>query len=157
MPHVSKPAVYLAGLGSAAMLLAALGFQYIGGLAPCELCIWQRWPHLLAVLILIAWAATGWRILLVAGALAALTTAGIGVFHLGVENGWWDYISSCTQGSLAGESASSLLPGSGAAVAPPIRCDAIAWSFMGLSMASWNAIASTGLAGIWLFAACRKP
>ncbi|PJA60406.1 MAG: disulfide bond formation protein B, partial [Rhodobacterales bacterium CG_4_9_14_3_um_filter_71_31] len=35
----------LAAAGSAATLLAALGFQFIGGLAPCEMCLWQRWPH----------------------------------------------------------------------------------------------------------------
>lgn len=148
--------ITLAGLGSAAMLLAAFGFQYLGGLAPCQLCLWQRWPHAAAVLILILWATTRWRIWPWLGALAALTTAGIGIFHLGVEQGWWEFISTCTQGSLAGESGASLLPGSGADVAPPVRCDRIAWEFLGLSMAACNAIASTGLAALWLFGATRK-
>lgn len=153
---MQKTSILVAGLGSAALLLGALFFQYIGGLAPCALCIMQRWPHLAAVVILALWLATRWRFLPWLGALAALTTAGIALFHVGVEQGWWDYISSCTQGSLAGESAASLLPGSGAEVAPPVRCDRIAWEFLGLSMAACNAIASCGLAVLWLFGAAKR-
>ena len=153
---MQRISILLAGLGSAAMLLAALAFQYIGGLAPCALCILQRWPHLVAVALMALWLATRWRVLPWLGALAALTTAAIGVFHLGVEQGWWEYISACTQGSLAGESAASLLPGSGAAVAPPVRCDRIAWEFLGLSMAACNALASLGLAALWLFGAAKR-
>ena len=146
----------MAGLGSAAMLSAAFLFQYVGGLAPCQLCLWQRWPHAAAILALILWAVTKWRIWPWLGAAAALTTAGLGLFHVGVEQGWWEFLSSCTQGSLAGESAASLLPGSNAAVAPPVRCDRIAWEFMGLSMAACNAIASLALAALWVFGATRK-
>jgi disulfide bond formation protein DsbB len=85
-----------AAAGSAALLLAALGFQYIGGLAPCPLCIWQRWPHGVAValgLLLLAWPARGLALL---GALAALTTSGIGVYHAGIEAGWWPGPATCT-------------------------------------------------------------
>lgn len=153
--HRQNPAIWAAGLGSAAMLLAALAFQYLGGLAPCQLCIWQRWPHLAAVVFVILWAVTGWKVWLWLGALAAATTAGIGLFHAGVEQGWWDFISSCTQGSIAGESGAALLPGSGAEVAPPVRCDRIPWDFMGLSMAACNAILSTGLALLWIIGAVK--
>jgi disulfide bond formation protein DsbB len=148
-------AILLAGLGSASMLIGAFGLQYLGGLAPCQLCLWQRWPHAAAVLILALALLTGWRALAWAGALAALTTAGIGLFHAGVEQGWWQFISSCTQGSIAGLSGADLL-NPDLATAPPVRCDAIPWSLMGISMAGWNAIISTGLAAIWLFAATRR-
>ena len=148
-------AMLLAGLGSASMLIGAFGFQYLGGLAPCQLCLWQRWPHAAAVAILGLALLTGWRALAWAGALAALTTAGIGLFHAGVEQGWWQFISSCTQGSIAGLSGADLL-NPDLATAPPVRCDAIPWSLMGISMAGWNTIVSTGLAAIWLFAATRR-
>ncbi|MGA0539134.1 disulfide bond formation protein B [Neotabrizicola sp. VNH66] len=154
--RIGSASVTLAGLGSAAMLGAAFFFQYVGGLPPCQLCIWQRWPHAAAVAVLLVWAGTRWRILPWLGALAALTTAGIGIFHMGVEQGWWEFISSCTSGSIAGESAASLLPGSGADVAPPVRCDRIPWEFLGLSMAAWNAITSAGLAALWIFGATRR-
>lgn len=149
-------AIVAAGAGSAAMLLAALGFQFLGGLPPCQLCLWQRWPHLAAVVIALLWLATRWRLWPWLGALAVLTTAGIGLFHVGVEQGWWEFISSCTQGSLVGESGASLLPGASVDVVLPVRCDRIAWSFVGLSMAAWNAILSFGLAGLWLAGALLR-
>ncbi|NPD15594.1 disulfide bond formation protein B [Xinfangfangia sp. D13-10-4-6] len=152
---LKSSAITVAGLGSAALLAGAFAFQYIGGLHPCQLCLWQRWPHAAAVVILLAWAVTRWRIWPWLGALAALATAGIGFFHAGVEQGWWEFASTCTQGSVAGISASDLM-NPGLASAPVIRCDAIAWSFIGLSMAAWNAIASLGLAFLWLFAASRR-
>ena len=34
---------------SGGMLLGALGFQYLGGLEPCQLCMIQRFPHVLIV------------------------------------------------------------------------------------------------------------
>lgn len=142
----------LAGLGSAAMLLGAFGFQLIGGLAPCHLCLLQRWPHAAAVLILILALVTRWRLWPWLGAVAALTTAGIGLFHAGVEQGWWEYVSSCTQGSIADVPMGDLL-NPGADLPAPVRCDAIPWSLWGISMAGWNAIVSTGLAALWLFAA----
>lgn len=145
----------IATLGSAAMLAGAFAFQYIGGMAPCQLCLWQRWPHAAAVLIGVVALATGWRGIAWLGALAALTTAGIGVFHVGVEQAWWEGLASCTAGSIAGISAADLLNPS-VDVAAPVRCDAIAWEMLGISMAGWNALVSLGLAGVWAAASLRR-
>lgn len=150
-----RGAVLVAGLGSAAMLAAAFGFQIIGGLHPCHLCLLQRWPHAAAVLMMVLALATGWRIWPWLGALAALATAGIGVFHAGVELGWWEYISTCTQGSIAGVSAADLLDPTKTLPTAP-RCDQIPWSLLGISMAGWNAIVSFALSGVWLLAATRR-
>ena len=68
--------ILLATLGSVGLLGGAFAFQYIGGLAPCQLCLWQRWPHAAAILIgalaLIVTRGTIARILPLLGALAAL-------------------------------------------------------------------------------------
>ncbi|WP_425090384.1 disulfide bond formation protein B [Tropicimonas sp. S265A] len=138
----------LAAAGSAAMLLAAWGFQHLGGLAPCAMCIWQRWPHALAVLAgglslispLAAWLGLG----------GALATAGIGGFHTGVERGWWEGPSTCTSGSIEGLSPEELL--NQILAAPVVRCDEVPWEMFGLSMASWNMLVSLGLAGVWALA-----
>ena len=143
-----------ASLGSAALLVGAFAFQYIGGMAPCALCIYQRWPHAAAVIIGVVALATGWRGLLWLGALAALATAGIGGFHVGVEQGWWEGLASCSAGSIAGISTADLL-NPAADVAAPVRCDEIPWSLFGLSMAGWNMLVSLGLAGLWAAAATR--
>ena len=80
-------------MGSTVMLAGAFLFQ-IAGYAPCAMCIWQRWPHAAAILIGVAFLLTRARILLWTGAAAAMLTAVFGVFHAGVEQGWWDGPSS---------------------------------------------------------------
>lgn len=155
MTPTRKSLTLIATLGSAAILGGAFAFQHIGGLAPCQLCLWQRWPHAAAILIGLVMLATGWRGLAWLGALAALTTAGIGVFHVGVEQAWWEGLASCTAGSIAGISAADLL-NPAIDVAAPVRCDAIAWSMLGISMAGWNVILSLGLAVVWSVAALRR-
>lgn len=142
----------IATLGSAALLAGAFAFQYIGGLAPCQLCLYQRWPHAAAIVIGVVALTSGWRGLAWLGVLAALATAAIGVFHVGVEQKWWEGLASCTAGSIEGISASDLLNPE-ADVAAPVRCDAIAWSLFGISMAGWNVIISVLLAGLWAKAA----
>ena len=144
--------IILAMAGSLAMLAGAFAFHYIGGLAPCHLCLLQRWPHAAAVgLGLLALAIPG-RLLPLAGAAAALTTAGIGIYHTGVERLWWAGPTSCSAGSIAGLDVKDLLDPS-IVVAPVVRCDEVAWQMLGLSMASWNVVLSLGLALIWLMAA----
>lgn len=146
--------ILLAAGGSVALLLGALAFQYIGGLAPCILCIYQRWPHLAAVILggIALW--RGGSLWPVLGALAALTTAGIGVFHVGVEQEWWAGLQQCAVNTLEGVSAGDLL-NTDITVGAPAACDKVAWSLFGISMAGWNVITSTVFAGLWL-AAARK-
>ena len=148
--------IVLAAAGSLGLLLGAFGFQYIGGLAPCQLCLWQRWPHAAAVLIgaLAIW--LGGRLWPLLGAAAALTTAGIGLFHVGVEQNWWDGLASCTVDTLNGLSGADLL-NTAITVGAPASCGAVAWQMMGISMAGWNAILSMALAAMWLMAARRAP
>jgi disulfide bond formation protein DsbB len=147
--------IFLAAAGSAGLLLGALAFQYIGGLAPCVLCIWQRWPHLVALIFagMAIWRG-GWVWPVLAG-LAALTSGGIGVFHVGVEQGWWEGLAQCSVNTLAGVSASDLL-NTDVTVGAPAACDKVAWSLFGISMPGWNVIASVGIAGLWALAARRS-
>lgn len=146
--------VILALAGSAALLAGAFAFQHLGGLAPCKMCLWQRWPHAAAVLIGLAALAIPGRLLTVMGACAALTTAGIGLYHTGVERGWWQGPTTCTAGPIGGLSSEDLL--NQILAAPIVRCDEVAWSLAGLSMASWNAVLSLALALIWLAATTRS-
>lgn len=141
----------LAILGSAGLLLAAFGFQHLGGMAPCKLCLWQRWPHAAAIAVGAAVLISGRAPLAWLGAVAALGTAGIGAYHVGVEQGWWQGPTSCTSSGVSGLSADELLDQ--ILGAPLVRCDDIAWQLAGISMAGWNAIASLILAAMWMMAA----
>lgn len=145
--------VFIAAGGSALLMLGALAFQHLGGLAPCPMCIWQRYPHVAAFLIGIAALVLPGRALPLLGALAALITAAIGLYHTGVERGWWEGPTTCTSGPITGLSTEELMDQIMAA--PLVRCDEVVWTFLGLSMPSWNAILSFALALIWL-AAARK-
>ncbi|WP_170333133.1 disulfide bond formation protein B [Ruegeria arenilitoris] len=143
--------IFLAAGGSAALLLAAWGFQHLGGMAPCKMCIWQRYPHGAAVLIgVVALALPGQRFLPLLGALAASVTAGIGVYHAGVERGLWEGPTSCTSGDIGGLSAEELMEQ--IMSAPLVRCDDIPWELFGLSMAGWNAVLSACLVLVWIAA-----
>ena len=144
--------IVLATLGSAAVLAGAFVFQAFG-YAPCHLCLLQRWPHAAAILIGVLALASGWRLLPWLGATAAMTTAGLGLYHTGVERQWWEGPTTCTSGSIAGVDPKALLDQ--ILAAPIVRCDEVAWQMLGLSMASWNVVASLVLAGIW-FAAARR-
>jgi disulfide bond formation protein DsbB len=146
-----KSLILLAAAGSAALLLGAFGFQFIGGLAPCKLCLWQRWPHAAAVLIGAVGLAMprAWVALL--GAAAAATTAALGLYHTGVERAWWEGPTTCTSGDITGLTPEQLMEQ--ILAAPLVRCDEVPWEMLGLSMASWNAILSLALVAIWLLAA----
>jgi len=152
----------LAGLGSAATLAGAFGFQYLGGLAPCAMCLWQRWPHAgaaivaLFIVIIAAIAPKLARGLTLIGAGAMLVNTGIALYHTGVERGWWQGPTSCTGGAedILSLSASELLSTD---TAPAIvMCDEVAWAFAGLSMASWNGLICLALFVIWAKAAAAK-
>lgn len=136
--------------GSLALLLGAFAFQYIGGMPPCKLCIWQRYPHAIAIVIGAIALKTPGRALPLLGAMAALTTAGVGLYHTGVERGWWEGPTTCTSGPIGGLSAQDLM--AQIMFAPLVRCDEVPWEMFTLSMASWNAIASFGLVLVWLAA-----
>jgi disulfide bond formation protein DsbB len=148
--------------GSLALLLGAFAFQYFAGLAPCKLCIWQRWPHGAAVLIgLLALGLSrglagglAGRILPLLGALAALSTAVIATYHTGVERGWWQGPDTCSSGPIADLSPQDLL--AQIMAAPLARCDEVPWEMFTLSMANWNALASFALVLVWLMASRAK-
>ncbi len=147
-----KQLVLVATLGSVALLGGAFVFQALG-YAPCKMCYWQRYPHAVAILIGVVALALGRRWLAWLGALAALATSGIGVFHSGVERDLWEGPSSCTGGSTAGLSTDDLMDQ--IMSAPLVRCDEIPWEMFGVTMANLNALISLALAVIWVIAARR--
>lgn len=142
--------VLLATAGSAVLMLAALGFQYLGDMPPCAMCYWQRYGHIAAIAAgLVALIAPLAAVVLI-GAIAVGSSAGIGVYHAGVEQDWWPGPSTCTAGDIGGLSTDALLDQ--IMNAPLVRCDEIPWQMLGLSMAGWNALASALLVLVWLAA-----
>ncbi|MBV9859031.1 MAG: disulfide bond formation protein B [Alphaproteobacteria bacterium] len=122
--------------------------EYWGGLAPCELCLLQRWPWAAAITIAIVVLFVGnrpalpWVALLLG--LVFLAGAGLAFYHLGVEQHWFPGPSACTGGSVHPKTVEEMR----ALIlkAAPVQCDQVAWSLFGVSLAGWNLLASLVMA-----------
>ena len=135
----------------AALLAGAWGSQLIGGLVPCEMCHWQRWPHYGALaLALLAFALPFKRALVALAGVAIAASGMIGVLQAGAEWHWWTDLTACTTTVAKGLSTDEMLRQIMAA--PVIRCDAAQWRLIGISLAGWNAIFSLAGAAVigWL-------
>jgi disulfide bond formation protein DsbB len=139
------------GLVALALILGALGFQYLDRLPPCEMCMWQRYPHIAAAFVGIGGyllvraglvpASAGFAIV---AALLIAVSGGIGIYHAGVEWQWWQGPQACT---------GPLFHSTGGVLdlnAPVVRCDRAAWRLFGLSLAGYNALLSFALAALGL-------
>jgi disulfide bond formation protein DsbB len=148
----------LLGALSLALIAGALAFQYIGHIPPCEICHWQRWPHIAAAIVGLGGGA------LVAGGLldakwapvvAALTivliavAGGLGVYHAGVEWKWWAGPPACTGERFE-------FTGLQGINEHAVRCDEAAWRLFGISLAGYNALFSLGAAA-WGALTLRRP
>lgn len=150
---------WLATGGALAALCVAWIAQYGFGLAPCELCYWQRYGYWAAIalgILAIAMPARSSKrtVALWLLGLAFLATAGIALFHVGVEQKWWQGFSTCTGQIGAGMSAEELAQA--IQDAPIVRCDEPAWVMFGLSMAGYNLICALALAIFTLRGALRS-
>ena len=134
---------------AAAILLGALGFQYLGGLAPCPLCTWQRYALIVAMMLALGSALSmdnTARVMLTLAGVAFVASAGIGGFQVGVEQGWWQGSQACTGGQPTPSTLDQLM--AQVQGKPPARCDEVAWSLFGISLAGYNFLISLALSAI---------
>jgi len=144
----------------AAALLTALGFEHLGGYQPCALCLQQRVPYYVGIPLAAAAAlAAAWRapramltVLFALFAALMLYNAGLGVYHSGVEWGFWEGPAACAP-SVGVGSAADMLGQLQTSRAP--SCTEATWRFLGLSFAGWNVLVSLLLAGLGALAAVR--
>ena len=155
MMRVSRVARALAVIVPAGAMTAALIFQYGFGLAPCEMCWWQRYAHIAAlILAILAWAVPNVRAqtaLFWLAVLGIVVSGLIGGYHAGVEYHWWQGITTCSSARLSGGDALEAILS-----APVIRCDVAAWSLFGISMAGYNFLGSLIAAAVITGLARRK-
>jgi disulfide bond formation protein DsbB len=146
---------------SVIVLGGALLSQYWGGLVPCELCLLQRWPWGVAIVISLIATILGGRPALpwVAAVLAVVFAVGsaIAFYHVGVELHWFAGPSACTGAATAADTVEALKARILGQM--PVRCDEPAWSLWGISLAGWNLLASVAMAAscVAVFARLRRP
>lgn len=146
---------------SAAALAGALVSQYGFGLRPCHLCLWQRVPYVVALIL--AAAVLGLKnhprkagAVIWVCAVVFLVGGGLASYHAAVEWHWIAGPDGCTGGMTPGMSLEELqarINGSAA-----VRCDEPALVVLGLSMAGWNVLTSLGLAVLawWMGKTVRR-
>jgi disulfide bond formation protein DsbB len=131
-------------VASVAVVGGALLFQYVGGLEPCELCLYQRWPYYAAIAATgVALLSGGERAMEAVIALCGLlfaASAVLALYHVGVEHHLFTGPTACT-GSLTGASSVEALTAQLLA-RQPVNCDEPAWRLFGISLAGWNLVAS---------------
>jgi disulfide bond formation protein DsbB len=157
MPPSAAVARLIALLLPLALLGGAYGSQYFGGLYPCEMCWWQRYAHMAAIVpAALAFTAPAQsarsRTFVLLAALAIAISGAIGVYHAGVEAKIFEGFTTCTALPKAASTAELLKQ---ITHAPLIRCDQVQYRFLGISLAGWNAIFSLGGAALILLLALK--
>lgn len=141
----------LVGAGALALILGALGFQYLAHLPPCEMCHWQRWPHIAAAVIglaLVPFLHRNVRMLACLTVALVLISGLIGAYQTGMQLHILPGPENCSV-------AHAYVMGSGAPP-PEVSCNAVTWSLFGLSLAAYNAIFSFVIAATGAFLLGRK-
>jgi disulfide bond formation protein DsbB len=162
-PTLTAAALVL--LGGLAAILAAWGFELIGGYVPCKLCLEQRDPYYwglpFALVALVSARAGGPRWLttgsLVLVALIFAYGAALGIYQAGSQWGFWPGPNDCgaTRGATIPGSATDLL---GSLNKVKIAsCTEVDWRMFGLSFAGWNAVVSAGIVVVALWGAFARP
>ena len=135
-------------LASAAIVGGALLSQYVGGLQPCELCLYERWPYYAAIVAtavaLLSGGDRAMRAIIALCALLFTASVVLAFYHVGVEQHWFDGPSACT-GSVTGATSIEALKAQLLA-RQPVSCDTPSWLLFGVSLAGWNLVASVLLA-----------
>src|SRR5712692_1537075 len=128
--------VALVLIASAAIVGSALLFQYVGGLEPCELCLYQRWPYYAAVAILaialLSRSAAVMRAIVALCAVLFLAGTALAFYHVGVEYHWFAGPTACTGSSLGATSIEELK--AQLLARQPVNCDEPAWRLFGVSL-----------------------
>ena len=151
-PAVGSALVVAAG--GAATILGAWFFQYVLHYLPCPLCFEQRKPYYvaipLALVVALAAARSAPRRLVIGGlsllALVMVVSAGLGVYHAGIEWQFWAGPADCTGPNTSFGSAADMLKRISTEVV--VQCDKAAWRFLGISLAGYNALISVALAAV---------
>ncbi|MEE2774082.1 MAG: disulfide bond formation protein B [Pseudomonadota bacterium] len=146
--------IFIAVAISSILLTLALYFEYFEKILPCQLCIMQRYPHAIVILLGVIAMICSVRIRLFAAILAcSLMVLGtfMAGYHLGIELNLWSGPSSCANTPIDYElSPEKMLEK--IKETPIISCGKVTWSLLGLSMAGWNTLFSLALVFLWAFA-----
>jgi len=165
MPTLSLRTLALGSALAAGLALAfALAIERWGGLVPCALCLLERWPYRVTIVLALLAAIVPpqfARALLVLVVLTLLADAALAFIHVGVETHWWPSpLPECAAPRFIGGSIAERLASMPARPAKP--CDDPSYLIPGLpvSLAMMNLIFALVFAvvlAILLWRSHRRP
>jgi disulfide bond formation protein DsbB len=131
----------LAAVGAGALSMAYIA-QFGFDLEPCVLCLYQRIPYaLVAIFGFVGMMRPNLvKLILVLAALTFGAGAIIAAYHFGVEQHWWASATGCTGDASKPFTTQDLMQAM--QKKQPKACDAVDWTFFGVSMAGWNVLFS---------------
>ncbi len=141
--HLNKYFFQIVFAVCAASLVMAIFFQFVVGLHPCPLCLYQRWPYVIGLVVaLLGWKRPGLRrLVLIEFIIIFSVNVLLGFYHVGIEQSWWEGFTACSGTNV--ETMEELI--NQIMTAPIVRCDEVQWSFLGLSLAAYSMLLSMGL------------
>jgi disulfide bond formation protein DsbB len=159
--RLQRAIAVLAALGAAAALGVAYASEIWGELAPCALCLVERWPYRIVIVLglLAAIAPRGMvRTLVLLALICLVADAAVAAVHVGVEQGWWPSpLPECAAPHLSGGSIAERLASMPARPAKP--CDEPTFLIPGLpvSMAAMNMLFALAFSALLaMFVAGRR-
>jgi len=135
------------GLFGVAMIIGVYFFEYVVGVLPCEMCYWQRWPHMAVIVIGLGGAGLYYGRIIDRGALAVLiwlsfailaVSVAVGIWQAGLEWRWWKGPETCSGPRFELTAAMDLN-------APVQSCEDPGWRLFGLSLAGYNVLCTGGV------------
>ncbi len=137
------------------LLIGAYSLEYTADLYPCEYCMWQRYALFSGLGVAsISLISKHKRLWIALGAYSILVSGLVGGYQAGIELGWWQGTSECVSVAGGASALESVMN------APLVRCDQAPWHFLGISLAGWNFLISTGTAiaiGLLMYRKGFKP
>ena len=122
-------------------IISALYIEYILQYEPCTLCIYQRIPYIFIIFIsLIGFYYSTSDKILILTIIIFILSAMISGYHFGVENSFFEELSTCTNNSLDLSNKKKLLESLSKNM--PISCKDTTFKVLGLSLAAINTLLS---------------
>lgn len=131
-------------------LFLAFYLQIEIGLVPCKLCVWQRWPHVINILIIAIFLTLPKKqsILISAGLINVVLGTLLAGYHFGLEEGYWNNVFSCSGvQDIENLSPKQLL--NRLKNTPISSCESPQWYIFGFSLVGLNFIVSCFLSLMW--------
>ena len=135
---------------SLSSLIFVFILQYEYGILPCKICIWQRWPHIFNIILVLIILSSSLKtnFVFVFGLINMFLAFILALYHYGLEQNLWDNVFSCT-GKIEFNELSTEEILKNLNNTPIKNCEIEAWNFLNLSLTGWNLILTFFMLLIW--------